>query len=93
MIRYKHDQCLTISTAHAFSHGLLRGFEMLSLSADIPLMQYEEDTTLFMKGCVKEAGNLSLLLDIFGLFGPSYQLCQITFSQVQPIARGGSMHS
>ena len=41
---------------------------MLSHSDGVPLLQYVDDTMLFIEGSMEEARNLSTLLDLFADF-------------------------
>ena len=52
-VRYMHDRkvCSKV-TKHNFLEG-------------VPLLQYADDTTLFIEGLVEEARHLSTLLDLF----------------------------
>ena len=54
-----------ISTTQACSHSLLRRYQMPTLHACIPLLQYANDITFFMKGLVEEVRNLSTIMEIF----------------------------
>ena len=52
-------------TLQACTQGLLKDYQMSSYPDGIPLLQYVDDTILFIEGLVEEARNLSTLLDIF----------------------------
>ena len=54
-----------MSAAQACARGNLKGFHTPSQPSGIPLLQYVDDTVLFMEGSVEEAKNLSALLDVF----------------------------
>ena len=53
------------SASQACARGSLEGFQTHSQPLGIPLLQYVDDTLFFMEGSVKEAKNLSALLDVF----------------------------
>ena len=59
---------LAICTEQLYIRGYLAGFQTSGLLGGIPLLQYADDTTFFLRGSTAAAHHVSIMLDIFSNF-------------------------